>query len=102
MKALYVQSVLLERQRSAPACSSARVTSTGQTSLLLRDRLSNPVSRPDAAEGGTSVRHIMLCVRQWLVPCLATAIHSGDTPRRSTPFDRLGSIESMRVLIQVF
>jgi hypothetical protein len=29
-----VRPVLLERQRSAPACSSARVTSTGQTSLL--------------------------------------------------------------------
>jgi hypothetical protein len=29
-----VQLVLLERLRSAPACSSARVTSTGQTSLL--------------------------------------------------------------------
>ena len=49
-----VQPVLLERLRSAPASSSARVTSTGQASLLLPWRLSNPVPRPDAAEGGAT------------------------------------------------
>jgi hypothetical protein len=49
-----VQPVLLERLRSAPASSSARVTSTGQASLLLPWRLSSPVPRGGGTSGGSA------------------------------------------------
>jgi hypothetical protein len=47
-----VQPVLLERLRSAPACRSTRVASTGQRSCFMPARqLSNPVSRPRRSGG---------------------------------------------------
>jgi hypothetical protein len=57
--------VVTARLRSAPASSSGRVTSTGQTSALyLRDRLSNPVSRPaQRRERRECVPHDYVAVR---------------------------------------